>query len=395
MDTVEKSVNEAARTTSQHKILYTGVLSSYRALRRVTRPQSWELGHKSLKSLVRAVGDRAVTVSSDEGICLFTCMGLDQQTLSHSSPNERMRAFWQAMGEAKRPIPYTSVLFRGQRLKDAGYRWAPASLMTPTQFARLGVDSADHMAHIYPGVGLAFQGTAARIGTAPGMVSLSADFWNGVLQDQDHSWAVRITENHWRLMPLAGEAHKNKELEPSLPEYAHIELGVQAQLAEAFRSPDGVVLLLEDRDLTTAHTMIMAATSLKPGEINQIRSIGMVMLGPADEKFSMFLERTSQLAYDPELLSLLPLLEGWDTERDVSKCEWKGEMALARLPAVMAEKLRSKAIAALELPAVREFLPRPGERAVTDVAAAMVYALAGRLLEVVQTWPETQAWCLD
>ena len=71
---------------------------------------------------------RAVSVPSDEALCLFSLAGLDMNRVSSISPSEtlRMTAFWQQMTD----IPSGLVFSRYPRKLDvAGYRWAPMSFL--------------------------------------------------------------------------------------------------------------------------------------------------------------------------------------------------------------------------------------------------------------------------
>lgn len=85
--------------------------------------------------------NRSVTVEADETICGAILMNLDLKRLIAASKSDRVKVFWNLMGESANRIPLAVLFVPGPRLKDKGYSWAPASLLpcekAGTQFKTL------------------------------------------------------------------------------------------------------------------------------------------------------------------------------------------------------------------------------------------------------------------
>lgn len=80
----------------------------------------------SLHSLIEVLYDRSTSVPTDEAICLGIMTKTDMGLLMKVPPEERMKQFWFLQEK------YTGdlIFWTGRRLKDQGYRWAPASFMS-------------------------------------------------------------------------------------------------------------------------------------------------------------------------------------------------------------------------------------------------------------------------
>ena len=79
----------------------------------------------SLHLLIEALYDRSTSVPTDEATCLSILTLTDVGRLMKVLPEDRMKEFW-FLQES-----YTGdlIFWTGRRLKDQGYRWAPASFM--------------------------------------------------------------------------------------------------------------------------------------------------------------------------------------------------------------------------------------------------------------------------
>lgn len=80
---------------------------------------------EDLQELVVALKERTTTVSSDEVLCLGTMMDLDMEKLMEVDPEARMKRFWSLQSAD----PANLIFWTGRKLKDRGYRWAPASFV--------------------------------------------------------------------------------------------------------------------------------------------------------------------------------------------------------------------------------------------------------------------------
>jgi hypothetical protein len=81
---------------------------------------------------------RSVSVQADEPICGAILLNFDMERLMKVSESERMREFWRLQNEG---VPISILYVPGPRLKDKGFSWAPATLLS-CQSA--GVDLYDH-----------------------------------------------------------------------------------------------------------------------------------------------------------------------------------------------------------------------------------------------------------
>lgn len=81
-------------------------------------PDIWDM-RESLKA-------RAVSVSSDEVLCLFCNMGMDMELVMPTPPEERLAVFW---GNVKK-IPVGLVFSTApEKMTTPGLRWAPKSFL--------------------------------------------------------------------------------------------------------------------------------------------------------------------------------------------------------------------------------------------------------------------------
>jgi hypothetical protein len=83
------------------------------------------IGNEFIWMLYRALRFRTASVSTDEPLCLSTLTGVDLKEIIKEKKEDRMRRFWELMPQLSTALLY----WDGPRLKDAGYRWAPASLL--------------------------------------------------------------------------------------------------------------------------------------------------------------------------------------------------------------------------------------------------------------------------
>ncbi|MCJ1327321.1 hypothetical protein MMC10_003989 [Thelotrema lepadinum] len=79
----------------------------------------------TLQELSEVVYERSTSVATDEPICLANLLGLDMHQLMKADPAARMKRFW----ELQEAYSGDLIFWSGYRLKDKGYRWAPASFM--------------------------------------------------------------------------------------------------------------------------------------------------------------------------------------------------------------------------------------------------------------------------
>lgn len=104
------------------------IMSVYRHLRLfVTESAKSEAPPVTLHMVARALRYRGVSVVSDEAICLANLFEIDAKV--HTGPYEgRMSQFWVALCESRR-VPSSIIFSQCSKLQEAGFRWAPTTLL--------------------------------------------------------------------------------------------------------------------------------------------------------------------------------------------------------------------------------------------------------------------------
>ncbi|KAL8953117.1 MAG: hypothetical protein Q9222_001000 [Ikaeria aurantiellina] len=82
----------------------------------------------SIASTRLAINSRYVSVSTDEGLCLFTLMDLDMRRITAVRPEQRMEVFWRTFEDSKVPLGF---LFSkvAHKMPQIGIHWAPSSFL--------------------------------------------------------------------------------------------------------------------------------------------------------------------------------------------------------------------------------------------------------------------------
>jgi hypothetical protein len=98
---------------------------------------SWKdhstIGNEFVWMLYRALRFRTTSVSTDEPLCLSALTSVDLKEILKEKKENRMKRFWELMPQISTALFY----WDGPRLKDRGFRWAPASLLCATPEAFL------------------------------------------------------------------------------------------------------------------------------------------------------------------------------------------------------------------------------------------------------------------
>jgi hypothetical protein len=81
----------------------------------------------TLQKVVRALQYRGVSVASDEPICLVNLFDIDAKILNEQDGSPMSR-FWHTLCGI-RLVPRTILFFKGPKLEDEGFRWAPSTLL--------------------------------------------------------------------------------------------------------------------------------------------------------------------------------------------------------------------------------------------------------------------------
>lgn len=93
------------------------------------REDRMPLNVERLLGLQAILVQRTTSRAYDEPLCIAAILGLDVRKLVNSPSSDRMQAFWSILSWA--PAVYLFQVHQ-RRLTAKGFRWAPASLMTPS-----------------------------------------------------------------------------------------------------------------------------------------------------------------------------------------------------------------------------------------------------------------------
>lgn len=128
LDQVMSNIANNIRAYASANVLIVMLMNRWKSLRQLGAGWSNRPGEE-ISKLITALATRAVTVPSDESLCLCTCMNIDQRNVIGLTSEEGMKAFWLAMGTAGKAIHKNIVFFRNSNLRLRGLRWAPTSLL--------------------------------------------------------------------------------------------------------------------------------------------------------------------------------------------------------------------------------------------------------------------------
>ncbi|KAK4185118.1 hypothetical protein QBC35DRAFT_465879 [Podospora australis] len=179
--------------------------------RRLSNPhlQARPRGPDFLETIQSSLSYRAVTVPSDEPLCIATLFGLSIPTiLSVSSVEDRMALLWKLLEAETNTIP-SLVIFRADRtLPEPGLGWAPLSLLTQgdnnamftgyTDFSYVKDDSTELLSAPIPRSKMTPAGLEVLL---PGMILTPAISFSGHddgehnERDMAHAWDGLISGN--------------------------------------------------------------------------------------------------------------------------------------------------------------------------------------------------------
>jgi len=156
------------------------IRASAKVLRRSPLAKSSSKTHgRFLITFSMSLEHRAVTVPSDEPLCLETILGGNIKSIVKAAPTDRMRAFWGLRTEYLANI----CLWDGPRLESPkGYRWAPSTFLRASSQFMVSSTYSSAPAHRTES-GLA-------ISCCYQFLRLKTDFLRNkfYLRDEDHKW---------------------------------------------------------------------------------------------------------------------------------------------------------------------------------------------------------------
>lgn len=103
----------------------------YRNLRFFFHSEKGDLRGRGLEHVDNALQFRSVTVASDEPLLIAGLLGLDTSFILDGSEDSRMQRLWSLIPSVPKGIHKNIIFNRGsRRLRQPGFRWAPASLLS-------------------------------------------------------------------------------------------------------------------------------------------------------------------------------------------------------------------------------------------------------------------------
>jgi hypothetical protein len=113
---------------SSKAIFYPGVRGAYKELRILLDSDDEDYAEKVLHRVSRPLQFRKTSVSSDEALCLSTLANMCPEQVKRVSESEkakRMETFYTSLPAISKQI----IFWHGARLRQMGFRWAPASFL--------------------------------------------------------------------------------------------------------------------------------------------------------------------------------------------------------------------------------------------------------------------------
>jgi hypothetical protein len=104
---------------------FSNIWVSFESLRASERGPSFWKHVMSIPETKKALAFRSTSMKDDEPLCLGNLLGLDSEEIVRASASERMRKAWELQEDHFAPV----IFWKGPKLQDEGFRWAPASFL--------------------------------------------------------------------------------------------------------------------------------------------------------------------------------------------------------------------------------------------------------------------------
>ena len=220
-------------------------------------PRSSRDGGPDLAIIDEALQFRSVSLPSDEPLLLGNLLDLDVRKILDGAEDTRMHRMWSLMPSALGGIPKGILLRLGPRLKEDGYRWAPATMINSDKSNKmLSAQLGGYDQGKPTGRGLLVQLAGFKISMVERPEGLPRNLWK---LDPLEIQTLYMRNNEglwyliWRRMPgVEGDFLSSNRLEDFLQSnvdvwVAHAEPGSQI-LANGQASTAIMVSLVEDSD---------------------------------------------------------------------------------------------------------------------------------------------------
>ena len=156
-----------------------------------------------IRSIDLVLQGRSVSVRTDEALIIATLLGLDLSAILDGAEEYRFHHLWTLIPSTARGIPKNVVFRVGPRLKESGFRWAPATLLnnsdrnmnlifletTPDE-AGQGLPSPDGLLVRLPGFNIVMAPLRECLPSNPWGVIYPSRHNSQILRDEDGSWYI-------------------------------------------------------------------------------------------------------------------------------------------------------------------------------------------------------------
>ncbi|KAI7553838.1 hypothetical protein KC331_g951 [Hortaea werneckii] len=365
----------------------------------------------SLVDVHMAFRNRSVSVSSDEALCLCTCLAIDQTLVVQAPNDERLAAFWSAMRHAGRTVPNSLLFFNGPRHSQEGLRWAPVSFLGSTS-SWSGLRKAkftDEFAHISPeGLLVYLPAIENSVSHVPSLTEERA--WAEIMPDLANVFFVRETVSGEWFMLMANRPDSTCS---------------GTTVHEILRETGGSAVILQDIGLdemgdskgandvakgligsVSHYTSSSSAASFQP------TSEGQPAILPFQLKTNIFVHKLKNdlpanldfvSQYADRLNETAPSAS-LEVETDISLPQ---SQYLARMPNEQARRIvqvaRQACLTETALKAKKqhqqeeqqEQQQQHEENRIRELSELLLFFQAGRVGEVRRIWSRLQRWCVD
>ena len=123
-------LTEIERTDIRRRGVVSSVIGRFHTFRTLFDVESSENRGAQMKSIMRGLFYRSVTVASDEPLIIATLLALDLSPILASESAERMNVLWRMIGKSPAGIDKHILFHMAPKIRERGLRWAPQSLLS-------------------------------------------------------------------------------------------------------------------------------------------------------------------------------------------------------------------------------------------------------------------------
>lgn len=129
MSHIETTLEKTCEQSLVHRPVALYLLWYFQYVRMLYSDERKQGKHTGTEYLRKVLLGRAVTVPTDEPLCLATLLDLPPQSIVDCRPADRMAEFWKTISSSGRKIPRHIIFCKGPRVANTGFRWSPTSLL--------------------------------------------------------------------------------------------------------------------------------------------------------------------------------------------------------------------------------------------------------------------------